>query len=89
MATPSMEDQPPPETAGIAGRWGSRDTSATAEDYRTTTGSPRPSEQPTAANQTGRLGKARPPRLDAGLQLELLAAPPSGSATKRSRKHGR
>lgn len=89
MATPSMEDQPPPETAGIAGRRARRDTSPTAEDYPTTaTGSPRPSEQPTA-DQTRRLGKARPPRLDAGQQLELLSAPPSGSATKRAPEHGR
>ncbi len=90
MATPSMKDQPPPGTAGIAGRRARRDASARAEDYRTTTtGSPRPSKQRTTANQTRRSGKARPPRLDAGLQLELLAAPPSGSATKKAREHGR
>lgn len=90
MAAPSMGDQRMADTGGIAGRRARRDTLPVVEARpTTTTGPPRPSKQGTAANKRRRLGKARPPRLDAGLQLELLSAPPSGSATKRSRKHGR
>ncbi|HUP70931.1 MAG TPA: helix-turn-helix domain-containing protein [Acidimicrobiales bacterium] len=89
MAAPSMGDHRPADTAGVAGRGARPDTSPVVEPGPTMASEPEAAAQERpAANQRRRLGKARPPRLDGGLQLELLAAPPSGSATKRAREHG-
>ncbi len=90
MAAPSMGDHRPADTAGVAGGGARPDTSPVVESGRTMASEPEAAaEERPAAKKTGRSGKARPPRLDADLQLELLSAPPAGPATKRSREHGR
>ncbi|HUP69653.1 MAG TPA: winged helix-turn-helix domain-containing protein [Acidimicrobiales bacterium] len=89
MAAPSMGDQPTADTGGLAGRPARRDTSPVLEPVPTMASEPQaPGQERPAAKSTGRSGRARPPRLDAGLQLELLSAPPE-PATKRSQEHGR